>query len=53
MLTTQTNIYRYFIELAFNGTGFHGWQIQPGAITVQETLNHALGTLLGEPVNIV
>jgi tRNA pseudouridine38-40 synthase len=53
MLSTQTTGFRYFIELAFNGTGLHGWQIQPGAATVQETLNQAIGTLTGEPVNLV
>lgn len=44
---------RYFIELAYNGSQYHGWQIQPAAPTVQETLNRALGTLLREEVNIV
>jgi len=53
MLSTKTNGFRYFIELAFNGTAFHGWQIQPGAVTVQETINHAVSTLLSEPVNLV
>jgi tRNA pseudouridine38-40 synthase len=53
MLSNETPVYRYFIELAFDGTDFHGWQIQPGADTVQETLNHAIGTLVGEPVNLV
>lgn len=27
---------RYFIELAYNGSRYHGWQIQPGASSVQE-----------------
>jgi tRNA pseudouridine38-40 synthase len=53
MLTTNTTCHRYFVELAFNGTSFHGWQIQPGATTVQETLNLAIGTLIGQPVNLV
>ena len=53
MLSMETSGFRYFIELAFNGTGFHGWQIQPGADTVQETMNHAIGTLIGQPVNLV
>jgi len=44
--TTQ----RYFIELAYNGTNYHGWQIQPNAITVQELLDKALSTLLRMPV---
>lgn len=53
MLSTQTNGFRYFVELAFNGTTFHGWQIQPGVETVQETLNRAIGILIGQPVNLV
>ncbi|MEG0795742.1 MAG: tRNA pseudouridine(38-40) synthase TruA [Odoribacter sp.] len=44
---------RYFIELAYNGSPYHGWQIQPGAITVQEELNHALSTLLRQEINVV
>ena len=40
--------YRYFIQLAYNGTGFHGWQIQPNAHTVQAEIQHALKILLGE-----
>jgi len=41
---------RYFIELAYNGNNYHGWQIQPNAITVQELLNTALSTLLRQPI---
>lgn len=46
-------ISRYFIELAYNGKKFHGWQIQPNAITVQETLQNALEILLRQKVDIV
>ncbi len=53
MLSAFPGKYRYFIEMAYDGTAFHGWQIQPNAITVQETLNEAIGTLLGRPVNLV
>ena len=41
---------RYFIKLAYNGTNYHGWQIQPNAASVQETLNHALSVLLNVPI---
>ncbi|SFC41041.1 tRNA pseudouridine38-40 synthase [Parapedobacter composti] len=44
---------RYFIELAFIGTAYHGWQIQPNAVTVQELLDKALTTILRQPVNTV
>ncbi|RKS56164.1 tRNA pseudouridine38-40 synthase [Gillisia mitskevichiae] len=33
---------RYFIELAYNGKAYHGWQNQPNAISVQETLEKVL-----------
>lgn len=42
---------RYFLEISYKGTRYHGWQIQPNALTVQEVLNKALSTLLGEPVD--
>ena len=36
---------RYFLTFAYNGT-FHGWQRQPNASSVQQTLEEALSTLL-------
>ncbi len=44
---------RYFIELAYNGKNYHGWQIQPDAITVQGVLEKALSTLLRKEIQIV
>ena len=46
MTTTQ----RFFIELSYDGTNYHGWQIQPNAVGVQEVLNKALSTILRQPV---
>lgn len=37
---------RYFITLSYNGTAYCGWQIQPNAPSVQQTLQKALSTLL-------
>lgn len=37
---------RYFIYLAYDGTRYHGWQIQPNGISVQQVLQEALQTLL-------
>jgi len=44
---------KYFIYLSYNGTRYHGWQIQPNALTVQETLNNALSTILQEEIETV
>jgi tRNA pseudouridine38-40 synthase len=44
---------RYFIELAYDGTNYHGWQVQDNAISVQEILNQALATILREPVETI
>jgi tRNA pseudouridine38-40 synthase len=41
---------RFFIELAYNGTAYHGWQVQPNALTVQECLDKALTTYFRQPV---
>lgn len=44
---------RYFISLAYKGTHFHGWQIQPNAVSVQEKINQGLSVLLKEEVMIL
>jgi len=43
---------RYFIYLSYGGARYHGWQIQPNGISVQEVLNKALSTLLREPIEV-
>lgn len=43
---------RYFAELAYNGTRFYGWQRQPEQTSVQEALEHAFSTILGEPIEV-
>ncbi|MBS2099264.1 tRNA pseudouridine(38-40) synthase TruA [Carboxylicivirga linearis] len=44
---------RYFMEMAYNGQNYHGWQIQPNAISVQEVINDALKKAIREEVNVV
>lgn len=44
---------RYKITLSYSGRDFKGWQIQPDAPTVQETLQKALSTILGEEISVV
>ena len=43
---------RYFIELSYNGKHYHGWQRQPNAISVQETLEDGLSVLLKTSITI-
>ncbi|MDO6802164.1 tRNA pseudouridine(38-40) synthase TruA [Wenyingzhuangia sp. 1_MG-2023] len=44
---------RYFAELSYLGKNYHGWQIQPNAISVQEMVQKALTTLLRSPIEVV
>lgn len=44
---------RYFITLSYDGTAYHGWQIQPHSLSVQEELQKALSTLLRKPMEVV
>jgi tRNA pseudouridine38-40 synthase len=46
-------VQRYFIEIAYDGSRYHGWQVQPNAISVQEVLNKALSTILREDIHVV
>lgn len=44
---------RYFLEFAYKGTNYHGWQYQPNAISVQETLNKAISLILKTEIDLV
>jgi len=44
---------RYFIELAYNGKNYNGWQIQDNAPSVQQTINEAISVVLQKKINIV
>lgn len=44
---------RYFITFSYDGTAYHGWQIQPHSVTVQEELQKALSTLMRKPMEVV
>lgn len=37
---------RYFAELSYRGTNYYGWQRQPGQISIQETIESAISTIL-------
>ncbi len=44
---------KYFLELSYNGTPYHGWQRQPNAISVQEVLEGSLSTILRSKIDVV
>ncbi|MBP5213617.1 MAG: tRNA pseudouridine synthase A, partial [Bacteroidales bacterium] len=44
---------RYFIYLKYDGTDYHGWQSQPNAVSVQETIEKKLSMLLRRELTIV
>ena len=43
---------RMLLTIAYDGTAYHGWQVQPNGVTVQQTLQDALEKLLGERVGL-
>ncbi len=43
---------RYFLQLSYKGTNYHGWQVQPNAVTVQEVMEKTLSTLLREKISV-
>jgi tRNA pseudouridine38-40 synthase len=44
---------RYFLYFSYKGTAYHGWQIQPNGISVQEVLTKALCTILRTDIELV
>lgn len=42
---------RYFIEIAYDGTNYHGWQVQNNAVSIQTKINEALSKRLGKEVS--
>lgn len=44
---------RYFLEISFKGTNYHGWQIQPKVISVQEVLTQCISKILQNEVSVV
>jgi tRNA pseudouridine38-40 synthase len=50
MISVKT---RYFIFISYKGTSYHGWQIQPGSVTVQQVLDNALSRVLSEKISTI
>lgn len=44
---------RYALEIKYDGTRYNGWQVQPGTLTVQGTIDTALSTLHNTPIESI
>lgn len=44
---------RLRFQVAYDGTDFHGWQVQPGLPTIQATLEEVIGAIEGKPVHVI
>lgn len=44
---------RVRLTVAYDGTGYHGWQLQDNGVTIESELNRCLSELLGEPVRVI
>ena len=44
---------RYFIFISYKGTSYHGWQIQPNSVTVQQILEESLSVVLNEKISTI
>ena len=44
---------RYFLDVSYKGTRYHGWQIQKNAFTVQEALEIGLSTYFRTPISVM
>jgi len=44
---------RYFLQLSYKGTAYHGWQVQNNAVTVQQVINEKLSLILRAEIIVV
>ena len=44
--------HRYFIYLSYDGAAYHGWQVQPNGMSVQERLTQSISLLLRQEVKL-
>ncbi len=49
----KKRILRYFVEISYLGSAYHGWQRQPNALSVQQVLEESFTTLLSSPIELV
>lgn len=44
---------RIMLTVAYDGTDYHGWQLQPNGITIEEVLNEKLSQLFKEEITVI
>jgi tRNA pseudouridine38-40 synthase len=44
---------RVMLVVAYDGTNYHGWQLQPNVVTIESVLNNALGSLFNEDIRVI
>lgn len=44
---------RVMLKVAYDGTNYHGWQIQPNVVTIESVLNETLGALFQEEIKVI
>lgn len=44
---------RVMLTVAYDGTNYHGWQLQPNVVTIESVLNEALSMLLKEDIKVI
>ncbi len=44
---------RVMLTVAYDGTNYHGWQLQPNVTTIESVLNEALSVLLNEEIKVI
>lgn len=49
---STAQIQRYFVTLSFDGTAYHGWQIQPNGMSVQERIQDSLSKILRHKIEV-
>lgn len=49
----MTLLFNYKLQLAYDGTAYNGWQVQPNAVTIQEIIEKAIFTLIREKVRLI
>ncbi len=44
---------RIMLIVSYDGTNYHGWQVQPSAVTIEGMLNKAICSLTGEAIQVI